>query len=402
VYEGSGGVRLGGLLRRAFFALHFGSAKLLLSTDITPKSRILYYRNVLQRVQQIAPFLLYDTDPYLVVSPEGRLYWLLDAYTHTGLFPYSKPIQKGVNYLRNPVKVVVDAYNGSVEFYLIEPQEPVAAAYGRIFPGLFRPVSEMPPALRSHVRYPRNLLRVQARMYALFHMTDPTVFYNKEDLWEIPRYRGRSMEPYYIIMRLPEGEREEFVLLLPFTPAKRDNLAAWMAARSDGEHYGQVVVYTFGRQKLVFGPKQVDARIDQDAYISQQLTLWGQRGSEVIRGSLLIIPIERSLLYVQPLYLVATERAGLPELRRVIVAYGQEVVMAPTLEEALQGLFEGRLPQVGKEPRAQPPEALSPRELVRRALQSLQKARQALKAEDWAAFGRYLREAEEWLRKGRP
>jgi len=400
VYDGTGGVRLSSVLKRMLYAAYFGNFKIFLSTDITSESRILYYRNIIERVDAIAPFLLYDSDPYMVVSEDGRLYWIIDAYTFTDRLPYSKPLQRGVNYIRNPVKVVVDAYNGTVSFYVVDGEDIIIRTYEKIFPTLFRPLSEMPEGLRKHIRYPRSLLRVQARMFALFHMTDPRVFYNKEDLWEIPVYRGKEMEPYYVVMRLPEGREEEFVLLLPFTPSKRDNLAAWMAARSDGDDYGKIIVYTFPRDRLVFGPRQVDARIDQNAYISQQLTLWGQSGSEVIRGSLLVIPIERSLIYVQPLYLVATDRVGLPELRRVIVAYGKDVVMEDNLESALSRLFKGSLPEPeppGKEEPAM--EGLTWRELGRKALDSLEKARESLRNEDWPAFGEYLKKTEELLRE---
>lgn len=398
IYEGSGGIKLSSFIRRMLFATYFGNFKIFLSTDITSESRILYYRNIIERVNTIAPFLLYDSDPYMVVSEKGRLYWIIDAYTFTDRLPYSKPLQRGINYIRNPIKVVVDAYNGATSFYIVDDDaDIIARTYGKIFPTLFKPLSEMPDGLRKHIRYPRSLLRVQAKMFSLFHMTDPRVFYNKEDLWEIPVYKGKSMEPYYIIMKLPAGQEEEFVLLLPFTPSKRDNLAAWMAARSDGDNYGKVVVYTFPRDRLVFGPRQVDARIDQNAYISQQLTLWGQSGSDVIRGSLLVIPIERSLIYVQPLYLVATDRVGLPELRRVIVAYGNKVVMEDNLEAALRKLFKGSLPEL-KIPEKVVAE-LSQQELGREALESLEKAREALRKEDWSAFGEYLKKTEELLRE---
>jgi uncharacterized membrane protein (UPF0182 family) len=399
-YAGTGGVPLSSLLRRLLYAAYFGNFKIVLSEDITPQSRILYKRAILERVSSIAPFLSYDPDPYLVIDDRGKLFWMIDAYTHSAWFPYAKPAQRGMNYFRNPVKAVVDAYNGSAAFYLVDGSDILARTYGAVFPGLFRPLSTMPPDLRRHIRYPRALLAVQARMFSAYHMTDPSVFYNKEDLWEIPSYGSHAMDPYYLIMKLPDGKAEEFVLLLPFTPSKRDNLAAWMAARCDGENYGKVVVYTFPRDRLVFGPRQIDARIDQDAYISQQLTLWGQRGSEVIRGSLLIIPIERSLIYVQPLYLVATDRVGLPELRRVIMAFGNDVVMEETLEAAIERLFSGKLPTM--QPASTEGVAPAPRServLGAEALDKLRKAKEALRREDWAGFGRYLNEAEEALKK---
>jgi hypothetical protein len=398
-YSGRGGVRLQSFLTRLLYAAWFGNFKIFLSSDVTDESRILYNRRIMNRVSAIAPFLSIDPDPYMVVGDDGRLSWIIDAYTHSDNLPYSKPLAGGTNYIRNSIKVVVDAYDGSVLFYVVDQKDVMAKTYAAIFPTLFRPVAEMRADLRRHLRYPRALLQVQARMFSTFHMTDASVFYNKEDLWEIPSYRQKTMDPYYLITKLPGHSEEEFILLLPFTPSKRDNLAAWMAARCDSENYGKVIVYTFPRDRLVFGPRQIDARIDQDAYISQQLTLWGQHGSDVIRGSLLIIPIEGSLIYVQPLYLVATDKGGLPELRRVVVAYGNNVVMEETLEAAIQRLFTGSLPSMrmmeGKAPTAVKPS----RELGSRALEQLRKAREALRKEDWTGYGKYLKELEDTLRE---
>ncbi len=398
-YQGEGGVRLSSFPLRIMYALRFGSLKIILSSDITSQSRVIYYRDILERAERVAPFLAYDRDPYMVVSDDGRLYWILDAYTYSRGMPYSRPIRGGINYIRNPVKVTIDAYNGRMDFYVVDREDIVIKTYQKIYPGLFKDASEMPESLRLHIRYPRNMMRIQAEMFATYHMTDPRVFYNKEDLWEIPVYRDRKMDPYYLILTLPEEDTEEFVLMIPFTPAKRDNLAAWMAARCDGEHYGEIVVYTFPRDRLVFGPRQIDARVDQNAYISQQLTLWGQKGSDVIRGSLLIIPIERSLLYVQPLYLVATDRVGLPELRRVIVAYGNEVVMEETLQEAVRGLFGGRIETTTGPEVSVPEGVITPEEAVREALQYLKRAREALRSEDWRGFGENLTKAEERLER---
>jgi len=397
VYAGKGGVRLSSFPMRLLYAAYFGNFSIVLSSDVTDESRILYNRKIIDRAAVVAPFLSYDPDPYMVIGDDGKLLWIIDAYTQSANLPYSKPLAGGTNYIRNAVKVVVDAYDGSVSFYLVDQKDILARTYAAIFPALFRPVGDMPADLRRHIRYPRALLKVQARMFTTFHMTEPSVFYNKEDLWEIPSYRGKTMDPYYLITKLPGFDEEEYILLLPFTPSKRDNLAAWMAARSDGGNYGKVTVYTFPRDRLVFGPRQIDARIDQDAYISQQLTLWGQHGSDVIRGSLLIIPIEDSLIYVQPLFLVATEKGGLPELRRVIVAYGNNVVMEETLEAAIQRLFTGQLPsmrmtETGAGTRQS-------RELSAQALEQLRKAREALRKEDWAGYGKYLKELEETLRE---
>ncbi|MCI0469619.1 MAG: UPF0182 family protein, partial [Nitrospirae bacterium] len=326
-YEGSGGVRLDSLFKRALFSLKFKTEKILLSSDISGESKILYYRNILERVRTVAPFLLFDQDPYLIVTKDGRLVWIADAYTVSNRMPYSKPIERRINYIRNSVKVVIDAYDGSMDFYVSDPSDILIKVYSKIFPDIFKSLKEMPEELRQHMRYPYRLLQIQASMFASYHMTDPKVFYNKENLWEVPAFGEVLMEPYNTIMKLPGEKKEEYILLLPYTPAKRDNLAAWLAARCDEPNYGKLLIYTFPRDRLIFGPKQVDARINQDSYISQQLTLWDQRGSEVIRGSLLVIPIERSLLYVQPLYLAAADKVGLPELRRVIVAYENDVIM---------------------------------------------------------------------------
>jgi uncharacterized protein len=398
VYAGKGGVRLSSFLMRFLYAAYFGNANIFLSSDVTNESRILYNRKIVNRVAAVAPFLSFDPDPYMVIADDGKLFWIIDAYTQSSHLPYSKPLAGGTNYIRNSVKVVVDAYDGGVSFYFVDRTDILAKTYASIFPTLFKPMSDMQPDVQRHIRYPRLLLKVQARMFATFHMTDPSVFYNKEDLWEIPSYRGKTMEPYYLITKLPGSDEEEYILLLPFTPSKRDNLAAWMAARSDGKNYGKVTVYTFPRDRLVFGPRQIDARIDQDSYISQQLTLWGQHGSDVIRGSLLVIPIEDSLIYVQPLFLVATEKGGLPELRRVIVAYGNNVVMEETLEAAIQRLFSGQLPSMRMMETGGVTAKRPSRELSAQALEQLRKAREALRKEDWAGYGKYLKELEETLR----
>jgi len=349
-YAGRGGVKVGGFFRRLAWALRFHSLNLLISQSLTPESRILLYRQVAARVRRLAPFLVLDSDPatfsearpphpdpYLVVA-EGRLFWILDAYTAARTYPYSEPLPSRwhrYNYLRNSVKVVVDAYHGKVTFYAFDPEDPVLRTYRKIFPALFKDYAEMPSSLQVHIRYPHLLFYFQALMYQKYHMTDPRVFYNREDEWELPTEeyadKTRRMTPYYIIMRLPGEEREEFLLMVPFTPRgtkenPRNNMIAWLCARCDGENYGHLLVFRFPKQELVYGPMQIEARINQDPYISEQLTLWQQEGSRVIRGNLLVIPIKNSLLYVEPLYLTA-ERSALPELKRVIVAYGQKVVM---------------------------------------------------------------------------
>lgn len=397
-YEGLGGVRLDSFLKKILFSLRFRTEKILLSTDIGRESRVLYYRNIMQRVKMVAPFLLFDQDPYMVVTGDGRLVWIVDAYTVSNRMPYSKPIDRRINYIRNSVKAVIDAYDGSLTFYISDPSDILIKVYSRIFPGMFKSLGEMPLELRQHIRYPSRFLQVQASMFALYHMTDPKVFYNKEDLWEVPVFSEKPMEPYYTIMKLPGERKEEYILLLPYTPAKRDNLAAWFAARCDEPNYGKLLVYTFPRDRLIYGPKQVDARINQDSYISQQLTLWSQRGSQVIRGSLLVIPIERSLLYVQPLYLSAADRVGLPELRRVIVAYENEVVMEENLDTALERLFRGKAaitPKVVKAEEAGPPSA----DLAKEAMRVFERALEMQRQGNWAGYGEEIRKLEQILRK---
>ncbi len=401
-YKGTGGVRLNSFAKKALFSAHFQTAKILLSGEIKDDSRILYNRNIVQRVQKIAPFLYYDSDPYIVTLPDGKLYWIIDAYTVSTTLPYSKPLKNRINYMRNSVKVVIDAYEGKVYFYLSDPEDTVAKVYAKVFPDLFKPMQEMPGGLKEHVRYPRDFFKIQTSLYATYHMEDAKVFYNKEDLWEIPLRGDKPMDPYYLIMKLPEGKKEEYVLLVPYTPSKRDNLAAWFGARCDDPNYGKLIVYTFPRDRLVFGPRQIDARIDQDAYISQQLTLWGQRGSQVIRGSLQIIPIEKSLLYIQPLYLAAEDKGGLPELRRVIVAYENNVVMEENLEQCLAALFGGRkgAPVAEAAPAAAPTlKKASVQDLAKEASQIFEKAKALQRQGDWAGYGEQLKRLEQVLKE---
>jgi uncharacterized membrane protein (UPF0182 family) len=408
-YQGQGGVAIGSFLRKVVFAARFGEIKILLSNDLTPESRIMFHRSVPDRVRQIAPFFRFDRDPYLVVTDDGRFLWMLDGYTTTTRYPYSDPVPGVGNYVRNSIKVTVDAYHGTVTFYLADPDDPVVRAYAGAFPGLLQPLDRMPADLRVHLRYPEDLFAIQARKYAVYHMEDPQVFYNKEDLWAIPRRtiegREREMEPYYTIMRLPGERREEFILLTLFNPSRRDNMIAWMAARSDPPSYGRLIVFNFPKQKLVYGPRQIDARIDQDPVISQQLALWNQRGSTVIRGSLLAIPIDQSLIYVQPLYLAASEQGALPELRRVIVAYGNQIAMEPTLEQSLARIFGSRPGAAATPTVAAPAVAATPGApaagaggLAARAWESWTRAQDALRRGDWAQYGAELKRLEETLR----
>ena len=392
-YEGQGGVPLS-FWKKLLFAGRFGAFNILLSTDIGPGSRIMYNRNIKERVMLVAPFLRLDNDPYMVITDSGRLVWIIDGYTVTGRFPYSEPAGRFGNYIRNSVKAAVDAYDGSVKLYISDPADPIIRTYSAIFPGTFFKFEDMPADLLAHSRYPEGLFAIQTRMYRAYHMQDPQVFYNKEDLWAIPSVsqtggQEHEMEPYYTIMRIPGQKKEEYILLLPFTPSKRDNLSAWMAARCDAPNYGKLVVYVFPKQRLVYGPRQIEARINQDTYISQQLSLWNQRGSQVIKGGMLAIPIERSILYVGPLFLAA-EKGQLPELKRVIVAYGNSIVMDETLDGALQRVFGGASPLAKPdraEPAAMPGAPKSDKAIALEALSHFRKAQEYLKQGNWAAYG---------------
>jgi uncharacterized membrane protein (UPF0182 family) len=397
-YAGKGGVLLDSLLKKALFAAWFKTEKILLSSDITKQSRIIFNRNINERVRAIAPFLSFDSDPYMVVDEKGRLKWIIDAYTYSDRLPYSKPLRGGINYMRNSVKTVIDAYDGTLSFYINDPEDVLVKVYSRMFPDLFKPLAAMPADLRKHLRYPHQFLQIQAAMFAAYHMTDPKVFYNKENLWEIASLGDKSMEPYYTIMKLPGEKVEEYILLLPFTPSNRDNLAAWLTARCDEPNYGKIRAYTFPRDRLIYGPKQIDARINQDSFISQQLTLWNQRGSEVIRGSMLVIPIEKSLLYVQPLFLAA-DKSALPELKRVIVAFGDQVVMEDNLELALQRLFGGKNapPRPAKEATVDMKASAST--LAKEAMSIYERATNLQRQGDWAGYGEELHKLGQVLKR---
>ncbi len=419
-YEGTGGVEMNSFLKRVFYAVKFKSLKLLLSNDITRESRILYYRTIAERVAKIAPFLTFDRDPYIVIA-DGKVYWIADAYTTSDRYPYSQPLPmngKNVNYVRNSVKVVIDAYHGSVAFYQADTEDPILKTYAAIFPGTFRPMSEIPKNLVSHLRYPEDIFTLQTAVYSVYHMDDPQVFYNKEDQWEIPaiaaegegvsRGSGISpMQPRHIIMKLPgdpdgrRGKKEEYVLMLPFTPRAKDNLSSWMVARNDGENYGKLLVYRFPKDKLVFGPKQIIGRINQDSEISQQISLWSQGGSQVIQGPLLVIPIEESLLYVRPLYLKA-EAGKIPELKRVVVAYENKIAMEETLEEGLSKIFGSGAagkPQESAITKFQLPLTKDGEERIRRAVAAYEEAIRAQMDGDWARYGEAIRRLGEILRQ---
>jgi len=397
-YQGSGGVPVHSFFRKLLFAFYFRDVNIVLSPLLNPDSRFLYFRDLPSRFTRMAPFLTLDQDPYMVIS-DGRLFWIQDAYTRSDRYPYSTPTRGVGNYVRNSVKLVLDAYNGTVDLYVADPEDPIIRVYERIFPGVFQPLAAMPPDLRAHIRYPEDIFRVQTYIYSVYHMNNPQIFYNKEDLWEIPVIAGaggqQAMSPYYTIMRLPQESAEEFILMLPFTPGRKDNLSAWMVARSDGEQYGELVVYRFPKQKLVYGPKQIVARISQDAEISRQISLWDQRGSQVIQGTLLVIPIEEALLYVRPLYLRA-ESGKIPELKRVIVAYENSIAMEETLEASLARIFQGEAgtapvteaPAPPGAPAAPPGVSSS---LIRQAAEAYDRAVQAQRAGDWAAYGEEIK-----------
>ncbi len=417
-YKGAGGVRVGGFFRRLLMAARFQSLNMLFSNDITPDSRILFHRQVLARAQRVLPFLDFDPDAYLVVGQDGQLKWILDGYTSTSRYPYAMPVGDGTTYMRNAVKVVIDAYDGTVTAYLADPSDPLVLTAAKIFPGVLRPLSQMPADLRAHLHYPGALFRLQASMYGTFHMKEPATFYHREDQWQIPRLprqQDQSATAFmrHMIMRLPDEKQAEYILMTPFTPRAKDNLAAWVVARNDGVHYGQLAAYRFPKQSLVFGPAQIVNRIDQNTDISQQLSLWDQRGSEVIRGDLLVIPIKESLLYVQPLYLRA-QGGQIPELKRVIIAYQNQVVMEPTLAEGLARIFGGEVPGAGPLPaaagptvgappveqRAQLPSAPPPTaDLVGQAQEHYRRAIEAQRAGDWATYGAEIKQVGDLLRQ---
>jgi hypothetical protein len=441
IYQGRGGVPITSFLRRVLFAFEFLDPQILFTSYISSESRIMYNRRIDWRVRTIAPFLNYDSDPYMVVS-EGRLYWIQDAYTTSNMYPYSRRSykrfkNKTLNYIRNSVKVIIDAYNGDLSFYIVDEEDPIVKTYGKIFPDLFKPFKDMPADLKRHIRYPKDLFEIQVDTYKIYHMDDVQVFYNQEDLWEIPdELYGDSrqqMKPYYITLKIPETNTVEFLLMMPFTPSKKDNMIGWLAARSDLPNYGNLLVYKLSKEKLVYGPMQVEARVDQQTEISRELSLWGQRGSRVIRGNLLAIPIGDSFIYVEPVYLEAKQeeeklapsaqaqpkgfgasrgkgarassapdrtRAGsIPELKRVIVAFGNRVIMEENLDRALSRAL-GAVPAPKETP--SPIEVAAPADkddMGKMALQQYRKAKDFLRKGNWTRFGKALEKLEKILLK---
>jgi uncharacterized membrane protein (UPF0182 family) len=397
-YAGNGGVSVSSLWRRILFSIKYSNPQILLTTNFTSESRIMIYRNIQERVKKVAPFLGYDKDPYMVISKEGKLFWIQDAYSMSNNYPYSTPLRGYFNYIRNSVKVVIDAYNGTMDFYIVDQKDPLIKVYANIFPKLFKNFDQMSQDLKEHIRYPKDLFQVQAELYSTYHMLDPDVFYNKEDYWNTPNeiYAENEirMEPYYIVTKLPGHEKEEFILMTPFTPSTKNNMIAWLAAQNDQPEYGNLVVYKFPKEKLVFGPMQIEARIDQDSEISQQLTLWGQKGSTVIRGNLLVIPVEESIIYVEPLYLRA-ETGEIPELKRVIVSNGSDVVIGENLEEALGKLFatsfrERELSVTGEEKTL--------KDLIKEASEYYQSSQKYAQEGNWSAYGEELNKLERTLK----
>jgi uncharacterized membrane protein (UPF0182 family) len=414
-YAGEGGVPIGSLLRKLVFAVHFRSLDILLSGYLEPDSRVMFRRTLQERVQRLAPFLSFDDDPYMVVD-EGRLYWIIDAYTTSPYYPYAEPLElergPGFNYIRNAVKVVVDAYHGSVELYIADPDDPLVRSYAAIFEGSFQPLDAMPEGLRQHIRYPVGFFDVQGAMYRAYHMTDPTVFYNKEDMWALPKelYGGqpKTMQSYYLVTKLPGEEKAEFILLVPFVPTERDNMISWMAARCDPEVYGRLLLYQFPKQKLIYGPMQIEARIDQDPAISEMMTLWSQAGSKVIRGNLLVIPIGDSLMYVEPVYLQA-ESSKLPELKRVIVSYENRIAMEDNLERALRRVFAAGSSAPSLSEGAEGDDEVQPkaanfvpqgwRDLAHDASAWFERAQRRQTEGDWAGYGEALEALADSLSK---
>jgi uncharacterized membrane protein (UPF0182 family) len=437
-YQGRGGVPINSFFRKLLYAIEFLESQILFTTYLGPESRIMYNRRIGRRTRLIAPFLDYDGDPYLVVSG-GKLYWMQDAYTTSDMYPYSLRSfghfrNKRLNYIRNSVKVTIDAYNGDVVFYIIDEKDPIVKTYASIFPDLFKPFNEMPDDLKKHIRYPKDLFKIQAGTYTKYHMEDVQVFYNQEDLWQIPdELYGDSrqeMEPYYIIIKLPEGEKEEFLLMLPFTPSAKDNMIGWLAARSDLPNYGNLLVYKLPKEKLVYGPMQIEARVDQQTEISRELSLWGQRGSRVIRGNLLAIPLSDTFIYVEPVYLEAKQEqselpstgeppqrgfaktrkgagadsarrdksltAALPELKRVIVAFGNRLIMENNLDMALSSVLDE---QILSKKLVSPsiPRDQDMTQLGVSALEHYNKAKDYLRQGNWAEYGRELENLEKIL-----
>jgi len=409
-YQGEAGIKLN-ILNRALFAIREQSLKLLVSTNLDSESRIVINRNIMERVQKIMPFLQYDTDPYIVTA-DGRLYWIIDAYTTSSYYPYSEPFDRArsnMNYIRNSVKVVIDAYNGETFYYLVNGDDPIATTYAKIYPKLFKSFDQMPDSLKAHIRYPNVMFNIQANVYKRYHMKDVKVFYQGEDLWDISNEIFGIMEvpmtPQYYIMKLPGEDEVEFINSIPYTPAGKRNLTGLLVARNDGEHYGELILYQMPKDRFIDGPMQIESQIDQSPEISKEFSLWNSAGSTYIRGNLFVIPIEDSLVYVEPVYLEASNTGSLPEVKRVIVAYGNRIAYEPTLGAALDSLFgTGAITTPSEEEPEGPDESgtLTTEELIRLANEAFENATMAQQNGDWASYGQYLNQLRSYLNQMMP
>ena len=396
-YQGEGGIQLNSAFRRMAFAWFFSDIKILISSLITSESRLMYDRDIKTMVRKLVPFLAYDRDPYLVVTPEGRMVWMLDAYTFSDMFPYSEPYGRSLNYIRNAVKVTIDAYSGEINFYVVDKKDPIIATLAGLYDGVFKTYDEMPNDLKQHVRYPKDMFFMQANIFKTYHMEDPQVFYNREDLWAIPKETygetEQLLKPYYMVTRLPGEKENSFSLMVPFTPTNKNNMIGLMVVSSDPDTYGDMKVYKFPKEKTIFGPMQIESRVDQDTEISKSLTLWGQVGSRVIRGNLMVVPIEESLIYVEPIYLQATQ-SKLPELKRLIFAYDNAITMAKDIDTAISNVFDGDFSSVPKQSNdvdVSDNQTTRPLDRLFEVFDSVKRTAQDL---DWSRFGKRMEELE--------
>ena len=393
-YKGSGGIQLSSWLKRLMFAWRFSDLKILINQDITNESRLMFDRQITTIVNKITPFILYDRDPYMVVSQEGRLVWFLDGYTQSNKFPYSQPYGRWFNYMRNAVLVTIDAYSGQATFYIKDPSDPIIQTYQKMYPDLFVPLANLPDDLKQHIRYPKDMFEVQAELYKTYHMTNPKVFYNREDLWALPKetygQEEQPMRPYYTVIKLPNEDKESFILMMPFTPKNKNNMVSWLAIKSDYDQYGQASLFKFPKERTIYGPLQMESRIDQDTTISQKFTLWGQGGSRVIRGNLMIIPFKGAILYAEPIYIQATQ-SQFPELKRVILAYEDRLVMEEDLESAVHALFNGFVPYV---PKTQAQASGAKPTSIQALIQAYNRLKQSAKASNWVGFGEAMEKIE--------
>lgn len=407
-YAGTGGILLDNLFKQLLFSINFGDLNLLISPQITSQSRILFQRDIKTIVRKIAPFLTFDSDPYLIVTKEGKLFWVLDAYTTSDAFPYSEPIQTNLplNYIRNSVKIIINAYDGAIQLYVADPTDPILQAYAQIYPDLFMGLEKMPKDIQDHLRYPKDLFALQAEVFKTYHMTDPQVFYNREDIWDIPMENQdgveQEMPPYYIVTQLPKEPAESYLLMLPFTPHHKNNMIAWLSVKCDVKNLGQLKVYQFPKERTIYGPVQLESRIDQDTEISQKLTLWGQLGSRVIRGNLMVIPVEESLIYVEPIYLQSTQ-SKLPEFKRVIFSYNDSIIMDETLDMAIRKTFQqyGNVPAQKNVKSSQLPETSSAQlmNLIKSLGAEFENFKNQAKNGNWVQFGEGLKTVDQMIQK---